>query len=208
MRERFSAQLGLCLILMCAIPETAANSQTTLSTGLPKFVLPKSGLELDRRAQSGSFFVVVGHRSAVFGYENRSLEAWVYPMTILDDFGLSFRMEGYPLKVAGSEIQVNIAVRPEATIFTYSHAAFTVTQVIFAPVDEPGIIMLLDVHSVLPITITASFRPRLRLFWPAGLMTPYVGWDEHSHVYSLGEETHRFVGMIGSPAGRDISLMP
>jgi glycogen debranching enzyme len=208
MRRGVSLQLGLCLILLCAPAAPPANSQTTLSTSLPKFDLRKSGLELERRTQSGSIFDVVGHRSAVFGYENRSLEAWVYPMKILDDFNLAFRIEGYPLNIPGSEIQVHITVRPEATIFTYSHAAFTVNQVIFAPVDEPGVIMLLDVQSVLPITITASFRPRLRLFWPAGLMTPYVDWDEHSHSYSFGEETRRFVGMVGSPAGRDISLMP
>jgi len=208
MRQGVCLQVGLCLILLCAISASTANSQGAPPTGPPKFVLPKSGLDLERRTQSGSFFDVVGHKSAVFGYENRSLEAWVYPMKIIDDFSLAFRLEGYPLNIPGSEIQVGITVRPEATIFTYSHAAFTVRQTIFAPVDEPGIIMLLDVQSVLPITITASFRPRLRLFWPAGVMTAYVGWDERSHAYSLGEETHRFAGMIGSPAGRDISLMP
>ena len=39
-----------------------------------------------------------------------------------------------------------IDVRPEATTFTYSHAGFTVRQIIFAPVDEPAIVMLLDVR--------------------------------------------------------------
>ena len=208
MRRGISLQLGLCLISLCAPAAPLANAQAILSASPSKFVLPQSGLELERGTQSGSFFDVVGHKSAVFGYENRPLEAWVYPMKILDDFNLAFRIEGYPLNIPGSEIQVHIAVRPEATIFTYSHAAFTVKQIIFAPIDEPGIVMLLDVQSVLPITITASFRPRLRLFWPAGLMTPYVDWDEHSHVYSFGEETRRFVGMVGSPAGRDIALMP
>ncbi len=32
---------------------------------------------------------------------------------------------------------------------------------------EPGIVILLEVDSALPLTITASFRPRLRLMWPA-----------------------------------------
>jgi glycogen debranching enzyme len=173
-----------------------------------KFVLKKSGPELERRTQLGSFFDVVGRRSAVFGYENRSLEAWVYPLKIIDDFKLTFRLEGYPLDIHGSDITVAINVRPEATTFTYSHAAFTVRQIIFAPIDEPGIIMLLDVESVLPMTITGSFRPKLRLMWPAGLMTGYLGWDQNSHLYTLGEETNRFVGMIGSPLARDVSVMP
>jgi glycogen debranching enzyme len=173
-----------------------------------KFDLKKSGLELERHTRPGAFFDVAGRRSAVFGYENRTLEAWVYPLKILDDFNLSFNLQGYPLDIRGPDVAVGVTVRPEATIFTYSHAAFTVRQIIFAPVEEPGIIMLLDVKSVLPLTITGSFRPRLKLMWPAGLMTAYLGWDEKARVYTASEETGRFIGMIGSPAARDVSLMP
>jgi glycogen debranching enzyme len=175
---------------------------------IKKFILKKSGLELERRTQLGSFFDVVGRRSAVFGYENRSLEAWVYPLKIIDDFNLSFQLQGYPLDIHGPDIAVAINARPEATTFTYSHAAFTVRQTIFAPVEEQGIVMLLDIQSVLPMIITGSFRPKLRLMWPAGLMTGWLGWNEKEHVYTIGEETNRFVGMIGSPAARDVSVMP
>ena len=180
----------------------------TAPESIKKSTLKKSGLELERRTQLGSFFDVVGHRSAVFGYENRSLEAWVYPLKIIDDFNLAFQLQGYPLDIHGPDITVAINARPEATTFTYSHAAFTVRQTIFAPIDEPGIIMLLDVESVLPMTITGSFRPKLRLMWPAGLMTAYLGWDESAHSYTIGEETNRFVGLIGSPMARDLSVMP
>ena len=193
------------LLSFSSAPGINAQTATALT---PKFTLKRSGPELERHTRLGAFFDVVGRRSAVFGYENRSLEAWVYPMKILDDFNLSFNLQGYPLDIHGPDVAVGITVRPEATIFTYSHAAFTVRQIIFAPIEEPGIIMLLDVQSVLPLTITGSFRPKLRLMWPAGLMTGYLGWDEKDHVYTVSEETGRFVGMIGSPAARDVSLMP
>ncbi|HKA23317.1 MAG TPA: GH116 family glycosyl hydrolase [Blastocatellia bacterium] len=198
----------LCLSALFYFFTSAAMAQTAGGRLVSRFELKKSGLELERRTQIGSFFDVVGRRSAVFGYENRALEAWVYPLKIIDDFNLSFRLEGYPLDINGPDIAVSINVRPEATTFTYSHAAFTVRQIIFAPIDEAGIIMLLDVNSVLPMTITGSFRPKLRLMWPAGLMTGYIGWDENAHVYSIGEESRKFVGMIGSPAAHDISVMP
>jgi len=174
----------------------------------PKFTLRKSGLELERRTQAGTFFDVVGHKSAVLGYEHRALESWVYPMKLLDDFELSFRIEGYPLEFRAADLAVNINARPEATTFTYSHAAFTVRQIIFAPVDEPGIIMLLDVKSTLPMNVTVSFRPKLKLAWPAGLMTGNLEWDKKEHVYYITEESKRFVGVVGSPAGQDISVMP
>ncbi|HWT02806.1 MAG TPA: GH116 family glycosyl hydrolase [Pyrinomonadaceae bacterium] len=184
-----------------------AQSQATPAL-VPKFSPRGSGLELERRTQAGSFFDVLGRRAAVFGYEHRPLEAWVYPMKLLDDFELSFRIEGYPLEFRAADTAVRINVRPEATVFTYSHAAFTVRQIIYAPVDEPGVVMLLDVESVLPMTVGVAFKPSLKLAWPAGLMTGNIGWDEKQRVYYITEESRRFAGVVGSPAGRDVSQMP
>jgi glycogen debranching enzyme len=199
-------RLSLCLLFIFSFALGVKAQMPAAQT--PKFNLKKSGLELGRRTQAGTFFDVVGHKSAVAGYENRSFEAWIYPLKILDDFKLSFHLEGYPLEIQGADTMTSITVRPEATILTYTHAAFTIRQIIFAPVEEQGIVMLLDVESVLPISITASFRPRLKLMWPAGLMTGNLYWDEKARVYYITEETHRFTGLIGSPGARDISSMP
>jgi glycogen debranching enzyme len=200
--------LTICLILFLQNqlePPSHAQPNTVFT---PKFTMRKSGLELERSTHAGTFFDVVGHKSAVLGYEHRALESWVYPMKLLDDFQLSFRIEGYPLEFQAADIASLINARPEATTFTYSHAAFTVHQTIFAPVDEPGIIMLLDVKSTLPMTVTVAFRPKLKLAWPAGLMTGNLEWEKKEHVYYITEESKRFVGVIGSPAGRDVSIMP
>ena len=173
-----------------------------------RFDLSRSGLELVRPAQRGRFLDVVGRRAALFGYETGSLEAWVYPLKLVDDLSLSFRLKGYPLEILAQDVSATIAVRPEATILTYSHAAFTVRLILLAPLDEPGLVVLLDIDSALPMTVTGTFRPRLRLMWPAGLMTPNVEWDEKQHVYFLTEESQRFVGVLGSPGAHDLSVMP
>ncbi len=175
---------------------------------VPWFALPQSGLELESAARAGRFFAVAGRRAAAFGYENRSMEAWVYPLKLVDDLRLSFQLQGYPLSIEGTDVLRSVAVRPEATIFTYSHAAFTAREIVFAPVDEPGIVVLLDIDGALPMTVSVSFRPRLRLMWPAGLMTPNVEWNEKEHLYLLTEETGKFAGVLGSPGGRDLSVMP
>jgi glycogen debranching enzyme len=193
---------------MCVSTALAVGAEPAASGLVPRFEMGRSGLDLSRHTETGNFFDVVGRRAAVFGYENRTLEAWVYPLKLVDDFKLSFQLEGYPLEIEGAEIATGISVRPEATTFTYSHAGFTVRQTILAPVDEPGILMLLDVDSMLPLTVIGSFRPRLKLMWPAGLMTANVGWDEKDHVYSLSEESKRFAAVIGSPGARDVSVMP
>src|SRR5207237_7956423 len=103
----------------------------------------------------------LGRKSVVFGYDHRQLEARAYPLQILDGFEVSFRLEGYPLELSAADTSATINVRPEATTITYSHAAFTVRQTIFAPLEEPGIIMLFDVDSALPLTLAVRFRPRL-----------------------------------------------
>jgi glycogen debranching enzyme len=175
---------------------------------LPRIPMPTGTLQLTAPARAGRFFAVAGRRAAVFGTEGRSLEAWVYPLKLVDDFRLAFRLDGYPLDIEGSDILASVDVRPEATTFIYTHAAFTVRQTVLAPIDEPGVVMLLDIDSALPMTVTASFRPKLRLMWPAGLMTPNVEWVEKGHVYVLSEESKRFAGVVGSPAGVDLSLMP
>jgi glycogen debranching enzyme len=196
-----------CLLLAVPLPLVQVQAQEGAAL-VPRFPLPSSGLALVRPTQRGRFLDVVGRRSALFGYEGRSLEAWVYPLKLLDDFSLRFRLEDYPLDIEGEDALVSIDVRPEATILTYSHAAFTVREILFAPVGEPGIVILLDVDSVLPMTITGGFRPRLRPMWPAGLMTPNLEWDDKAQVYFLTEESKRFAAVLGSPLARDLAVMP
>lgn len=200
------ALFSLVIVVFCVLILNI-SAQTTMKF-IPKKELPKSRLELSRRTQNGSFYDVIGRKSAAFGYEHRNMEAWVYPIKILDDFALDFQIEGYNLPFNGKDILTNIEVRPEATIFTYSHAAFRVRQIIYAPVDEQGLISLLDIKTTLPMTIGVSFRPKLRPMWAAGLMTPFVGQDEKEKYYFIGEESKKFFGIIGSPNAKDVSLMP
>ncbi|QXD16598.1 amylo-alpha-1,6-glucosidase [Rhodocaloribacter litoris] len=196
----------LLFVLLLAVP---AAPQARAQAGLvPRFALPESGLRLERPVQNGAFFDVLGRRAAVFGYENRPFEVWAYPLKLVSDVELFFQIADYPGSFAGTETVTHIDVRPEATILTYTHAAFTVRQILFAPVDEMGVVMLLDVDTVRPLTVTVSFRPDLRLMWPAGLMTGNIFWDEAGGYYGIVEETGRFAGVLGAPVGRDVSIMP
>ena len=158
--------LALRLILGSIACLSVVSFPGTQGTGLAhaqrvaRFPLRIGGLELQRPTHAGAFFDVVGRRAALMGYENRTAEAWVYPLQILDGLSLSFRLEGYPLEIDGRDIVASIRVRPEATTLLYAHAAFTVRQTIFAPIDDPAIVMLLDVETTLPMTVTTSFRPK------------------------------------------------
>ncbi len=168
--------------------------------------LEESGLELSRPIHAGTFMDVCGPRAALFGYEGRKLEAWVYPMKVLEDFQLHFSLEGYPSPVPSTELVKHITVRPEATILTYSHSAFTARHILFASRHEPGVAMLLEVDTLLPMTVTGEFRPRLKLMWPAGIQTGNLSFADGR--YSLTEESGRFAAVIACPGSRDITLMP
>ena len=199
--------MRLLLTALLVAVATAAPAQTTEGL-VPRFEFPQSGLLLERTTTTGSFFDVIGRRAAVFGYENRPFEAWVYPLKILEDARLTFNLENYPVPSDGLAIMRRIEVRPEATTLVYTHPAFTVRQTILAPIDEPGIVMLLDVDALRPLTISMAFRPDLGLMWPAGLMTGFVGFDAERGRYTVGEETQRFFGVVGSPLARDVSVQP
>src|SRR5262245_23916261 len=187
------------LVAACACLSVAATG---------RFPLPASGLALTRGFTTGTFFDVVGRRSAAFGYEGRPLEVWVYPLKVVEDLQFSFSAEGYPVAVPEHELPGTIEVRPEATILTRSHAAFTVREIVFAPIDEGAIVILLDIDTVLPMTVIGSFRPSLRPMWPAGSGTANAGWDAAGHAYELSEDSGRFAARVSVPGGVDRSLMP
>lgn len=195
--------LASCVLAQAQTPDAAPPAPT-----IPRFELPVSGPVLSRVTTAGSFFDVVGRRAAVFGYENRGLEAWTYPLKIYEDAELHFSIDDYPVPVAGTDIMRRVEVRPEATTLVYTHPAFTVRHVIYAPIDEMGVIQLLDVTTARPLNIEMSFRPDLGLMWPGALSTGFVGFDYEAHRYFTGEETQTYYGVIGSPAAVDQSVQP
>jgi glycogen debranching enzyme len=167
-----------------------------------------TGLVLERPSRAGAFVDVVGRRAAFVGYEHRGLEAWVYPLKLLDDLRFAFRIEGYPQEIDGNDILARIMARPESTTLTYAHAAFTSRVTLAAPVDEAALVILVETDTTLPVGVTVSFRPRLALMWPAGLQTGNIGWNASARAYELTEESGRYAGLIGSPAASEGSLMP
>src|SRR5687768_11885545 len=123
MRSRLVAG---CLAAVSILSTTGSWVDSAQSVSDLKKTLAAGELSLERRTHPGAFFDVLGRRAAVVGYEHRGFEAWTYPLKILEDFRLSFSLEGYPLDVPAEDMLASITVRPEATIFTYSHAAFRV----------------------------------------------------------------------------------
>src|SRR5215472_8627998 len=102
-------------------------------------------------------FTVAGPRGAILGQQDGSFEAWVFPWKIFSNLRITAEMEDYPIPIDVNEQAAVIEVRPDHTAITFSHANFTIREVLFAPRNPPdgvGVLAYFEVEAVRPITLT------------------------------------------------------
>src|ERR1700684_4547441 len=92
-------------------------------------------LELSRPVRSWEFVSAVGTRAGLFGNEQGSLEAWIYPLKILRDFHLRFHIAGAALPAEA--LARTLIVHPESSTIVYTGDVFSVRETLFVPVQEP-----------------------------------------------------------------------
>ncbi len=158
----------------------------------------KPSLEISRPVHTWEFLCSVGKQSAIFGNESGRVEGWVYPLKLFRDFSLTFHTDNRSL--AAETLARTITVRPESTTILYAGDTFRVKETFFAPVDEPGAIIQLDVETEQPLEIEASFHPDFQLEWPAALGATYSSWDARLHAVVFGADHKLFAGLLGSPS--------
>jgi glycogen debranching enzyme len=162
---------------------------------------PPHSLELSRSVRPWEFLPVVGTRAALFGDEAGSMEAWVYPLKFLREFHLRFH-EGDRV-IPAESLARTVIVRPESSTIVYGSDTFTVRETLFVPVKESGALILLDVETEQPLEIEASFVRDFQLEWPAAIGGTYMSWDVNARAFVMGEETKKFVAVVGSPTAAE-----
>ena len=118
---------------------------------------PERSLELSRPVRSWEFVSAVGKRAGLFGTEQGTFEAWVYPLKILRDFHLRFHVGG--AIVPAEALARTLIVHPESSTIVYTGDSFSVRETLFVPVHEAGAIVAFEVHTTEPLEIEAIFRP-------------------------------------------------
>jgi len=154
-------------------------------------------LELSRPVRSWEFVSAVGTRAGLFGNEQGSLEAWIYPLKILRDFHLRFHIAGAALPAEA--LARTLIVHPESSTIVYTGDVFSVRETLFVPVQEPGAIITFEVDTAEPLEIEAVFKRDFQLEWPAALAGVDEDWDSALHAFRFGEESGKFQALIGSP---------
>ena len=163
--------------------------------------VPPNSLELTRPVRPWEFLPAVGTRAGLLGNEAGRMEAWVYPLKIFRDFHLKFHVDGRTLEA--ESLARTLITRPESSTIVYTGDTFSVRETFFAPVHEPGAVILLEVKTESPLEIEAVFHRDFQLEWPAALGGTYEFWDAKLHAFVLGEEQKKFEAMVGSPSAAD-----
>ncbi|MGB0124465.1 MAG: hypothetical protein WA419_16165 [Silvibacterium sp.] len=165
---RFLILLGILGMTVTASPQTTLQPLPAI----PAFPLhsPQEQLSITSDAVSLHPFSVVGPRGAVLGYQDGSYEMWLFPWKVLSNMRISAEVKDYPVPIDVNELASSIEVHPGSTTITFSHAIFTVRETIFAPRQPPegaGAMVLYQIESVRPMTLTFSFTPVMQRMWPA-----------------------------------------
>ena len=157
--------------------------------------------ELSRPARAWEFMDAVGPRAAMLGTESGTFEAWVFPLKLLRDFRLVFTVDGRAMPA--ESLARRVIARPGSFSLVYSGDDFQVTETFVAPVDQPGILIRLQIDTYAPMRIDAHFTRDFQLMWPAAIGAPYIGWEESRHGFMLGADGQKYWGLVASPdAGR------
>jgi len=190
-------RIGLCAAgaVLFAGAQMASAGQSTAGAKLPE-----SGVVLRDTPNPLRYFDVTGRKSAVFGRQNGEFEAWIYPVKLLHSFRLEFQQEGQPEAVRGENILREVITRPESTTQVYVHPNFTVREIIWAPLDEPALVVYFDVDSAKPLDITAAFVPDFKPMWPASFGGQHSSWLAEGKAFALTDVTEHPTALVGSPA--------
>lgn len=146
--------------------------------------------------KEGRFVVVPGERAFVGGYSTPGLEVWTYPLQLVHDYWVSFRVDGDTSEIDGRSSLRSIEHTPTAATRVYAGPDFTVRERIFVPITRAAATINYAVESRRPILITVHFTPSLNLMWPGAVGGQEIHWDSTHSAYTLDEPSRRFRGAI------------
>jgi glycogen debranching enzyme len=199
-----SAHLAAALLLTpISVLPLAISAQPNPTQAPPPSFFPIAPISFDNsgpviRAHTEPLkpFTVAGQRGVLVGQQDGAFESWILPVKLLSHFAIEADIEGYGVPIDVNQQSAAIEVRPDRTIITYSHPAFTVRQIMFSPDTMPistartGPIVLFEFDCLHPTDFTFRFSPELRWMWPErneGAPSPeWVSPDPHNSTAAGG----------------------
>src|SRR5215471_14136759 len=153
-------------------------------------------LTLTRAARNWQFLDAVGPHAGLFGREDGWFEAWIYPLKLLRDFQLKFRVG--EIVLSGDAIPRTVTVRPESSSVQYIYDSFTACATWFVPIYERAAVVQIEVNSAAPVGVEASFTPDVAWMWPAAIGDAYSQWDSQLKAFRFSNDHHVFWAIAGA----------
>ncbi len=151
-------------------------------------------------ARPGAYLADMGRRAALLGEETGAFEVWVWPLKLVRDLRLAFKVPEYDAPIPGASVAREVIVRPEGATIVYVHASFTVRQHLLVPLDEPGALMLLEVSTVRPLDVHVEMHADFGLAWPGSFGGGYITWQADQRRFLLSQGgVRQYNAFIGSP---------
>src|ERR1700761_1319091 len=191
-----------------------AAAQTGMVRPVDAFSIREDGLAIRRHVEAGKPFTVAGTRGAMLGQQEGTFEAWVLPVKLMSHVAIRADVEGYSVPIDLNADAAEIEVFPDHTMITYSHIAFTVRQIMFAPdeaEDGTGAVVLFQIDSTRPMDLTFSFTPEMRPMWPQRSQgVPWAEWVKQGSggFYVLHTDFPDLAGAVAIPNSQPGILAP
>ena len=181
---------------------------------LANFAVANHELEIIAPCVPAKPWTVAGEHGSLFGRQNGKFEAWEWPVKILSDFRIRAELADYAVPIDVNALAASIRVTPAETVITYSHAAFTVRQHMFAGrgvnVSLPAAVFF-EVDSIRPLELTFSFTPEMLRMWPApNFGRPNGEWVKQGDVgyYVLHTDNEHFLAAVAMPRTQPGIMVP
>ncbi len=182
---------------------------------LPQFTKPISGLQILAPCVPRQPWTVAGEQGALFGRQNGKFEAWQWPVKLFSNFSIRAELADYPVPIDVNALAAEIKVSPAETMITYSHAAFTIRQHMFAARGQEqaavGAAVVFEFESARPLQVTLSFTPEMLRMWPApNYGRPNGEWVKSGEAgaYILHTDDPKFSAVVAMPGTQPGIMVP
>jgi glycogen debranching enzyme len=160
--------------------------------------------EIARPARSWEFVDATGPKAGLFGDEQGTLEAFVYPLKVLRDFRLVFHAGGHEIPAASIARRI-VSTAGSYTII-YSADDFRVCEELCVPRNASGALIRLRIDAWNPVRVDFRFTRDFQLMWPAAFGASYGTWDAANGVYRMGADGQTYAAVLGSPGAKPTTL--
>ncbi len=193
----------------------ASTSQAAGLQPSQNFSVTPGALQILAPCVPGMPWTVAGEHGALLGRQNGRFEAWQWPVKILSDFRIRAELADYAVPIDVNALAAEIQVTPAETIITYSHAAFTIHQHMFASrgSDAPAAAtaVYFEIEAIRPLELTFSFTPEMLHMWPApNHGRPSGEWvsADSSGYYILHTDDPKFSAVVAMPNTKPGIMVP